>query len=477
MAGRSDLLRAQRWERRRLLAAYRTADATTEVHPGRSVLGSLVVAGVAVGAAALAGVMAPTLPQGWEDGRILVDRESAERYVSLDGVLTPVPNLTSARLLTSAQAPVLSVDPALLADVPRSRAAGIPGAPDRLASPDSLVQDGWLACVSSAEASEATESSASSRATEPSDASSPVPVDPASHREDPDARAASDVRLWLGSSAWSGATPWPGSTRAPAGATLVTVDGDLVLVAGRYQHRLVGERTDGVLRALGLTRGEAKEVPAAWLALFEVGAPIEPFEVPGAGSPATGLLGDLGVLTGDLVVVDGAARLVRSGGDLVALTPVAEAVYSAGPGGLAQRWEALPAQVAQIPDASPADEVWPQDWPTENPAVVPSDAAVCGQLDPATGTTILTSAPMAPTDARPAVSLAPGTGVLMTVADRVSYVDEEGVAFPVPDGEGADAGATIRLLLGEVPDPIEVPAEWAALLPTGVELSIEAAQH
>lgn len=179
--------------------------------------------------------------------------------------------------------------------------------------------------------------------------------------------------------------------------------------------------------------------------------------MPGAGSPATGLLGDLGVLTGDLVVVDGAARLVRSGGDLVALTPVAEAVYSAGPGGLAQRWEALPAQVAQIPDALPADEVWPQDWPTENPAVVPSDAAVCGQLDPATGTTILTSAPMAPTDARPAVSLAPGTGVLMTVADRVSYVDEEGVAFPVPDGEGADAGATIRLLLGEVPDPIEVP--------------------
>ncbi|PFG21280.1 type VII secretion protein EccB [Serinibacter salmoneus] len=475
MPSRGELLQAQRWERRRLLAAFRTGSVQEDWRPGRGVVASLVVAGMALGGSCLAGMLEPRLPQGWGDGRIIVVRESAERFVSREDALVPVPNLASARLLTSADAPVLTLDRALLHGVAREPAAGIAGAPDRVATPESLVRDAWLACAPSQDASPGDVAGATSAA----------------------AGAWNHPRLWVGAGAWGGEDSWPAREDGREVAALVTSGEYLALIVGSRRHELTGDRVDGVLRAVGLSRADAREVSPAWLALLEPGDPIAPFEVAGAGRPTAGVLGDLGVAAGDVVVVEGEPHLALAGGDLVALTPFADAVYTAGPGGLLGRWDAEPAQIAQVPDGDPAD-LWPARWPQGLPDPVAEGEVPCVLLQTASGGVRLMAAPAGEVTGADAVTLVPGTGALVRVefaaetgsggggetgsgvgaetGEMLAYLDETGTAFPFASGSGTDPGEAIRRLLGEDVEPVTVPPAWADLLPVGVALSIQAAE-
>src|SRR5204862_174540 len=76
------------------------------------------------------GVVSPGGSTAWrEPGAIIVEKETGSRFLLVDGVLRPVLNLASARLLAGAEAPVRSVSGKSLAGVPHGAAVGIPGAP------------------------------------------------------------------------------------------------------------------------------------------------------------------------------------------------------------------------------------------------------------------------------------------------------------------------------------------------------------
>nr|WP_269461083.1 type VII secretion protein EccB [Actinoplanes derwentensis] len=77
---------------------------------------------------------------------ILVEKESGTRYVFLNGMLRPTPNLTSAMLIQGGSATVQLISKESLKDVPRGPAIGIDGAPQSIAT-DSIVTGPWLVCL------------------------------------------------------------------------------------------------------------------------------------------------------------------------------------------------------------------------------------------------------------------------------------------------------------------------------------------
>ena len=81
-------------------------------------------------------MMAPSPPPDWQHtGLVILDSDGGGRYV-LDngGVLHPVTNLASARLLANGVKTV-SVTTALLRNSPRGATLGIANAPDMLPDP------------------------------------------------------------------------------------------------------------------------------------------------------------------------------------------------------------------------------------------------------------------------------------------------------------------------------------------------------
>ncbi|WP_179469353.1 type VII secretion protein EccB [Mycolicibacterium vinylchloridicum] len=84
-----------------------------------------------------------------DDAALVMSRQSGTLFVRVDGVLRPVANLTSARLILGSPATPRLVDDAALRSVADGPTLGIPGAPRRLGevtSPPDLL---WAVCDSS----------------------------------------------------------------------------------------------------------------------------------------------------------------------------------------------------------------------------------------------------------------------------------------------------------------------------------------
>ncbi|MEU7042747.1 type VII secretion protein EccB [Streptomyces varsoviensis] len=112
-----------------------------------------VVIGLVIGAlvalvVTVYGVIVPGGADNWKKpGTLVVDEDTGARYISLDGVLHPVLNQTSAKLLAGDRMRLETLSSASIAKAPRGSTVGIVGAPDALPRPGALTRDPWSACA------------------------------------------------------------------------------------------------------------------------------------------------------------------------------------------------------------------------------------------------------------------------------------------------------------------------------------------
>lgn len=430
MAAKRDLVEAQTFSRRRLLTAFLSgAPGGQELEPTKPLRG--VVAGVTLSVIVVLGSigwgMLQRDPTGWENERLVVVEDVGTRYVSSNGDLYPVLNVTSARLaIPSTSFAVVQLGADVIADAPRRATIGIPGAPDSPPAPESLVASGWTSCV-------ATDGVATS-----------VGVDVATTPED---------------------------------AVAVVVEDRTFVVADGVRHLVPADQVAAVLRATGLDVAPPVEVPAQWLNLFPEGSDLVPLTVPGAGEPAPGGTGLRGLDVGTVVNVtavgqEDRAYVVLEDGTLAELSPFATGLYALGSGARAEEVDMSSAQVAR---AGSGDPVAPADWPADAVTPLPGDRAACAVLTTgARAGVALVSAE--PTDAA-GVSIVPGGGALFLAqsapdaAGAYGLVDETGLRFGLP---GADEETLARL--GYTPDDVVVvPPAWADLFAAGPDLTTTAA--
>lgn len=414
----------------------------------RSLIAGAILAVVIVAGAGIYGFIRPQ--PGVKDAQIITVDGGAV-YVLLDGVMHPAVNVASARLLLGQAAPVGKVSDAALADYPRGAQVGIVGGPTTLASPADADVSTWTVC---------------------------------------DAAGVSAVIVGRVDSA------------SPADAALVQHDGAAWLVypaPGRggdtapVRARVDGSRVE-LLRALGLESATPRPVGSGFLDSFSARPDLRVPEVPDRGAP-----GVLGRPVGSVVAtsgVDGTLRfhLILTDGVQPLSTAAAETMRLVDPGAEGSVPRVAPAELAAVPvrESVPLSHF---------PAAVPrlSDVeppVLCHRWsrdrDAASATTQLMSARRLPipTGSRPVtlatadgpgpaldlVYLTPGSGehVVLTGIEPDSrrastpfYVSDVGVRYRL-------AGAETASILG-LDEPLSAPWPMVSLLPTGPELSREAA--
>lgn len=437
MATKSDLIEAQNFSRRRLLSAFVSgAPGGKELEPAtplRAVIAAIALTALVLLVGLFYGFIRPGLPQGWENGKLVLVSDTGARFVTVDGVLHPVINTASARLLLpSDEYDVISTDQASLAGTPIGATLGIVGAPDELPAPGALVNAGWTACVADATALE--------------------------------------VRIGGGSRV----------TAADDRSAVVESDGTLYVISGERSFAITATDSDAVLRAAGITALDPTVVPAEWLNLFTPASALTPLAVDGAGEPLSGT----NLRIGDVVHVAGTPDderlLVQPEGSLAALTPLAWQLYQLGSG------QALGGEVREVSASDVAGlETAPRpaggrDWPAVGFPAIDADDRPCAQLDSAGDgrTRTALAVQSADADVVEGVHVEPGAGAVVRAGGRgeqstrlLTIVDATGTAYAVP---GA-TGETMARLGYPADDVGEVGDEWIALLPTGPALSEEAA--
>lgn len=438
MASNKDILEAQRYNRRRLVTAFTSGTPggrELEAKPlGRPLLVGAVLGLVLVLVAVVMGRFAPALPTGWENDTLMVVKDTGARYYAVDGVLRPVANVTSARLLADpSRFRTSEVESSALDGIPRGSGIGIAGAPDMVPARDQLRSGQWTAC----------------------------------------ATPAGGTRTWIGQD--------PARIQ-DAGAALVSSDDRTYLIASGRRHLVADDR---VRIAAGLDTTPVHPVAAPWLNLFTAGTELGPLEVPGAGRPAD-LPGRLvTAVIGSVVEVgkgtDLRRYLVTGRGEITPLTEFAYDLYQMGTG--VEAGNPITATVAEISglDSLP-DPIVPSDWPVAVGDVVDAGHLACARLIEADDrpTTVLTRVPV-PSDGGgvpTGVAVAGGSGALVRATSggtlgAVSLVTDPGLAYGI---EGTLVDTLARLGYTEA-DVHTVPAAWVALAPAGVALSTAAAQQ
>ncbi|UGS25298.1 type VII secretion protein EccB [Microbacterium resistens] len=428
MATKKELIEAQGFSRRRLLSAFTGgAPGGKELEPAKPL--RAVAAGIALTAMLLLGglffgMLRPGLPQGWENNRLIIATDTGARYVSVEGVLHPVINTASARLLIPAKEfSVVSTDKGTLEGIEVGAPIGILGAPDDLPAPGSLHNTGWTACV------------------------------------DQDAGAAVSVAAS------------PIATAQPGAGVVVRRDGDLFVIAGGLRYAVPADEADAVLRAAGLGTAGITRVDGRWLNLFPPGRNLSPIVLRDVGTR----IPDSDLVAGEIVHVQGRPAderyVITSRGEAAPLTPLAFQLYLLGSGATAgPEREVTPAELAALPTGSPAGG---DDWPAEPLTALAEPLAACALLDDEGRTVLAATGAELPADrARPAVAI--GSGALVRVGDGEAaahvLVDESGTAYAIPDG----AEAVDRL--GYTTDQAgPVPESWLAYFAGGPALAIDAA--
>jgi type VII secretion protein EccB len=110
-----------------------------------------LMAGLALAVILLAGcaVLAVVHPQpASSDAPIVMGKQSGALYVRVDGILHPVLNLASARLITHTSADPEPIPESTFARSKRGPLLGIPGAPQFLATPLAADESQWAVCDS-----------------------------------------------------------------------------------------------------------------------------------------------------------------------------------------------------------------------------------------------------------------------------------------------------------------------------------------
>jgi type VII secretion protein EccB len=152
MQSRRDQIQAHSFVMGRLSAGVLRIDVDGPDQPvsrtNKGMILGLVVGLLACVGVAVYGLIVPGgASTGWEQqGALVLDSDTGSRYLYAGGVLRPVLNATSARLIAGSQLTVQTVATDSLADVPRGAPFGIADAPDSVPSASGLVLDSWSAC-------------------------------------------------------------------------------------------------------------------------------------------------------------------------------------------------------------------------------------------------------------------------------------------------------------------------------------------
>ncbi len=136
----------------RLSSALVEGDPTRAEIPGRRAQTGFLIGVILVllvtGGFAVYGWIVPGGSKAYRQaGVIVVEKESGNRYVFVDGALHPTPDMTSAMLIQGSNAKVKLISRNSLKDVPRGIALGVTNAPKEIPGADNLVKGPWLTCL------------------------------------------------------------------------------------------------------------------------------------------------------------------------------------------------------------------------------------------------------------------------------------------------------------------------------------------
>ena len=153
MQTQRDHVHAHQFQMGRMSSALVLGDPTSAENPShRSMVGLLVGLMLAVLIVAGFGIYGWLVPGGsnaWRTpGAIIVEKETGNRYVYLNGSLRPALNLTSAMLIAGPSSKIQLISQNSLKGVPHGSPVGIAGAPQAVPAAGSLMTGGWLACLS-----------------------------------------------------------------------------------------------------------------------------------------------------------------------------------------------------------------------------------------------------------------------------------------------------------------------------------------
>lgn len=423
----------------------------------RSLVVGLVLALVVTAGCGVLSLLRPTGTVG--DAKIVLAEQSGALFVQRDGVLHPVPNLASGRLIAGEPADPVRVKDSRLRSYPRGPAVGIAGAPQQLPGPARAYHADepplrWLLC----------------------DRFRRAPAD------EPAARDQLDTLVAVGGDGTTRQRPDTGALVTTGGATWVLHAG------GRSA---VDPADPTVAAILDLPAAAPRPVSAALLNAFAEADPIAVPAVPHRGEPSAAVPGHAVGSVIEVARVQGDRLLVVLANGVQELTAVAaELVRAADP---------HPEPIAEVSvaaaAAAPTIAVLPvRDVPATAPRWLDTrtDPVLCAALTAdgaGGGDTVLTSARRWPSATIPvplagrdgagprldAVAVAPGTGELVIAAqpggertDGLFYVTDAGVRHAIDDLETAR-------ILGLTGDPRPTP--WAVLapLPQGPALQVRAA--
>ena len=446
MPSRQDQLHSYQYSMQRVVAALITHDPDPHRSPlrraGMTALAGLVTAALAVGAAAVYGLLTgASVGEVRDESVVLLDKGSGARYVYLasDGRLHPVPNYTSGLLIANAGEPrLVGTTARKLATVPLGEPMGIPDAPDTLPAGADLLTEPWSVCTAVA-----------------------------------DGRPRGTVLV--------------GSRIAGSRASGLLVrdpDGRTFLVHGNRRLPVPAGRYTATLRAFRWGDRQPWPVAAAWINAIPVGPDLAPPAIRGFGhrSDVPGL--EVGQLVTDgrqwaVALADGVAELTEVQALLLQTDPRAYDPVTLGGSAFnnlgasrtrlstADDPNGLPSTVPDLAGTPGRACVTQSDGVLIDPNVpagvpVTDDAAAPGAVRADAvhvprgkgAVVVATSAPTAP----------PGTGT-------ISIVTDTGRRYPVA---GRDVLA--RLGYGAV-TPQPVPAQLVALLPQGPALDIGLARQ
>ncbi|MCE1178900.1 MAG: type VII secretion protein EccB [Micrococcales bacterium] len=450
MASKKDLADAQSFSRRRLVTAFVSgAPGGREIEPQRpmrAVVGGLAVALLLGVGSYAAGFLKSTPPKGWDDNKLIVAKDTGERYVAIKRRLYPVINTTSGRLLIPSEAfKVYSVDSGRIAKSPKGDQIGIVGAPDSLTAPAQLSNSGWRACTS----------------------------------------PSGGVAAQVGASARS--------VPAPDKAVVAVADGITSVITDGHRLPIPKGEEDNVLRALSLESAQRIRTTSRWTQLFPEGTAARKVELPGFGKPLPNL--PAGASAGSILAVGSGAEerryLVTPEGELDPVNPFWEALYRLGRGATVPEKPiaTTTAQLSQLKSA--ARPVVPHDWPTAIPqelttaacATLVPDTAAPGQ--PATAHAELTTTPEAIELPRSGLQtrVDVGTGALVqATAQGVPgrgpvYAVDQAARYYAVVGDGQVPLKEVLGRLGYAPEDVSpAPQPWLELFTAGPRLSVKDAQ-
>lgn len=438
MQTRRDHMQAYQFAMGRLATALVSGDPGRGDSPTkRSALGTFFGAGLVVLMCVgflIYGKLSPVTTAAWrQTGSIIVEKETGNRYLYLDGVLRPVRNYASALLLTGKGGTVRTVAAAALDNVPRGAPVGIDAAPDSLPSPASLLSAQWSECLRPDLASGQVIDFA------PEGRTAAFPADRQALLKSPGGK---EYVLWQG-------VKYP----VPSAASLI---------------------------ALGLDGNRPLRASAKWLAAVPTGMPLAPTAIPGTGRPA-GQVGGQPARVGDLFTTSAAGSghfyVMTSGG--VAQVSASEAALMAARPRTAAPHRVL---VSDIASARLATGQTPGAFLPEllNAPATPSGQVVCLREKyegAAVKTTLAIESGLAAT-ASQRVLVPPSRGVYAVEqgGKRASkpqtyLISDRGIAYPL-----GDASAAQSLGLGSAKQ-VPLPTRLLAALPHGPLLDHAAARE